>query len=160
VSNVPFSRADGPKNGWHRIFSAAVPEITLAARWIESIAADLDLPGKLVFDMQVCLEELMSNIVRHGRVHSSSKTYLPQTAPANSLCISITVNAIADGITITVEDNGRPFDVAQARAKWIDQPLEQVQPGGLGIHLIKSFTSNLDYRRTEKGNRVIMEFKA
>ena len=37
--------------------------------------------------------------------------------------------------------------------------MEQVQPGGLGIHLIKSFTSNLDYRRTEKGNCVIMEFK-
>jgi len=59
---------------------------------------------------------------------------------------------------MTVEDNGRPFNVAQAPAKRIDQPLEQVQPGGLGIQLIKSFASNLEYRRTEKSNRVIVEF--
>ena len=84
-------------------------EIATAACWIESIAADLDLPGRLVFDMQVCLEELMSNIVRHGGVHSSSTSYLPQADPA--LLISITVNVLADRIILAVEDNGRPFNV-------------------------------------------------
>src|SRR3974377_536486 len=100
----------------------------------------------------------MSNIVRHGGVHASSTSYLPQTDPINSLLISITVNALADRIILIVEDNGRPFNVAQASAKLIDRPLEEVRPGGLGIHLIKSFTNNLEYRRTEKGNRVIIEF--
>ena len=155
---MPFSWADGGKNGWHRIFKGAMPEIATAARWIESIAADLDLPGRLAFDMQVCLEELMSNIVRHGGVHSSSTSYLPQADPANSLSISITVNVRADRIILAVEDNGRPFNVAKASAKLVDRPLEEVQPGGLGIHLIKSFADNLEYRRTEKGNRVTIEF--
>jgi anti-sigma regulatory factor (Ser/Thr protein kinase) len=154
---VPFSWADG-KNGWHRIFKGTMSEIATAACWIESIAADLDLPGRLVFDMQVCLEELMSNIVRHGGIHSSSTSYLPQTDPANGLLISITVNVLADRIILVVEDNGRPFNVAQASAKLVDRPLEEVQPGGLGIHLIKSFANSLEYRRTEKGNRVTIEF--
>jgi anti-sigma regulatory factor (Ser/Thr protein kinase) len=61
---------------------------------------------------------------------------------------------------MTVEDNGRPFNVTQAPAKRVDQPLEQVQPGGLGIQLIKSFSSNLEYHWTEKGNRVIVDFMA
>jgi len=147
-----------PQNSWHRVFSGAIPEIAAAASWIESIAADLGLTGSRAFAMQVCLEELMSNIVRHGGVHSSSKSYWPQIDPANPLFISITVDALADRITMTVEDNGHPFNVAQAPAKRIDQPLEQVQPGGLGIQLIKSFASNLEYRRTEKSNRVIVEF--
>lgn len=60
---------------------------------------------------------------------------------------------------MTVEDNGRPFNVAQAPAKAIDPPLERVEPGGLGIHLIKNFASNLQYSRTERGNRVIVEFE-
>jgi anti-sigma regulatory factor (Ser/Thr protein kinase) len=94
--------------------------------------------------MQVCLEELMSNIVRYGAT--------------SSISISITVKALGDRITMTVEDNGRPFDVVQAPEKVIDQPLEKVQPGGLGIHLIKSFASNLEYSRTETGNRVVLEF--
>ena len=133
-----------------------MPEIATAARWIESLATELDLPGRLVFDMQVCLEELMSNIVRHGGVHPSSTSYLPQADPA--LLISITVNVLADRIILAVEDNGRPFNVAQASAKLVDRPLEEVQPGGLGIHLIKSFADNLEYHRTEKGNRVTIEF--
>ena len=137
-----------------------MPEIATAARWIESIAADLDLPARQLFDMQVCLEELMSNIVRHGGVHASSTSYLPQTDPINGLLISITVNALADRIILIVEDNGRPFNVAQASAKFIDRPLEEVRPGGLGIHLIKSFANNLRYRRTEKGNRITIEFAA
>jgi anti-sigma regulatory factor (Ser/Thr protein kinase) len=153
---MPFSGADGRKNGRHRIFKGAMPEIATAAHWIESLAADLDLPGRLVFDMQVCLEELMSNIVRHGGVHSSSTSYLPQADPA--LLISITVNVLADRIILAVEDNGRPFNVAQASARLVDRPLEEAQPGGLGIHLIKSFANNLEYRRTEKGNRVTIEF--
>lgn len=61
---------------------------------------------------------------------------------------------------MTVEDNGRPFNVAKAPAKGIDRPLDQIQPGGLGIQLIKSFASSLKYRRTGKGNRVIVEFMA
>jgi serine/threonine-protein kinase RsbW len=148
-----------PQNSWHRVFSGAIPEIAAAASWIESIATDLDLPGRLVFDMQICLEELMSNIVRHGGVHSSSTAYLPQTDPTNPLLISITIDALADRMIMTVEDNGRPFDVAQAPAKRVDRLLEQVQPGGLGIQLIRSFASNLEYRRTEQGNRVIVEFR-
>jgi serine/threonine-protein kinase RsbW len=147
------------QNSWHRVFSGSIPEIAAAASWIESIAADLDLPGRLVFGMQVCLEELMSNIVRHGGVHSSSTAYLPQTDPANPLLISITVEALTGRIIMTVEDNGRPFDIAQAPAKRVDRPLEQLQPGGLGIQLIRSFASNLEYRRTEQCNRVIVEFR-
>jgi len=131
-------------------------EIPCAAVWIESIAADLELTDSRAFAMQVCLEELMSNIVRHGRVPSPLK---PQIDPAKPLSISITVDASADRITITVEDNGQPFNVAEAPAKWIDRPLEQLQPGGLGIQLIKNFASNLEYRRTAKGNRVIVEFR-
>ena len=93
----------------------------------------------------------MSNVVQHGNAPSP-------LSPANPLLISITVEALPDRTTITVEDNGRPFNVEQAPAKAIDQPLERLQPGGLGIHLIKSFASSLHYSRTERGNRVILEF--
>jgi serine/threonine-protein kinase RsbW len=155
---VAFSWQMVPLNSWHRVFGGAISEIAAAAGWIESIAADLDPSGRLVFAMQVCLEELMSNIVRHGMVHSPSQSYWPQTDPANPLVISITVDALADRITMTVEDNGRPFNVAQAPAKPVNEHLEQVQPGGLGVQLIKSFASSLEYRCTEQGNRIIVDF--
>jgi len=151
---MPLSQRRSPHH-WHRIFNGSILEISSAASWIESIASELDLPASQAFAMQVCLEELMSNIVRYGR---SPSTPWPQIDSKNPLSISVTVTSLADRITMTIEDNGRPFDVAQAPGKVIDEPLRKVQPGGLGIQLIKSFADNLAYSRTKTGNRVIVEF--
>jgi serine/threonine-protein kinase RsbW len=152
---MPLSQWRTPESSWHRVFNGTVLEIASAARWIDSIASDLSLPDAQAFAIQVCLEELMSNIARHGR---SSSAPWPQMDCKNPLSISVTVKALIDRITMTVEDNGRPFNVAQAPGKVIDQPLQKVEPGGLGIQLIKSFASNLEYIRTKTGNRVIVEF--
>ena len=143
------------KNCWHRVFNGAILEIRTAASWLESIATELGLPGPQALAMQVCLEELMSNIVQHGRIPS---TPWLQIDSKNPLSISVTVKTLDDRITITVEDNGLPFNVAKAPGKVIDQPLQEVEPGGLGIQLIKNFASNLEYSRTKTGNRVIVEF--
>jgi len=142
-----------PQSRWHRLFQGAIAQIPFAACWIETIAVELALPESRTFAMQVCLEELMSNIVQYG------KPSPPPIESVNPLLISVTVEALPDRTTMTIEDNGRPFNVARAPAKAIDQPLDQLQPGGLGIYLIKNFASTLRYSRTESGNRVVVEFK-
>ena len=146
------------ETGWRRVFSGSIADVTAASAWVERIAASLKLPGKLTFAMQVCLEELMSNIARHGKVHSFSAPFPTETDADNPLSISIGIDVLADRIAMTIEDNGRPFDVEKAPAKVVDRPLEQVQPGGLGINLIKSFSHNIEYRRTDAGNRVTVDF--
>ncbi len=142
------------ETGWRRVFGDSIADVTAASAWVERIAASLKLPGKLTFAMQVCLEELMSNIARHGKAHS----FPTETDADNPLSISIDIDVLADRIAMTIEDNGRPFDVEKAPAKVVDQPLEQVRPGGLGINLIKSFSHNIEYRRTDAGNRVTVDF--
>ena len=142
------------ETGWRRVFGGSIADVTAASAWVERIAASLKLPGKLTFAMQVCLEELMSNIAGHGKVLS----FPTETDADNPLSISIDIDVLADRIAMTFEDNGRPFDVEKAPAKVVDQPLEQVRPGGLGINLIKSFSHNIEYRRTDAGNRVTVDF--
>jgi len=146
------------ETGWRRVFSGSIADVTAASAWVERIAASLKLPGKLTFAMQVCLEELMSNIARHGKVHPFSTPFPTATDADNPLSISIDIDVLGDRIAMTIEDNGRPFDVEKAPAKVVDRPLEQVQPGGLGINLIKSFSHNIEYRRTDAGNRVTVDF--
>src|SRR5262245_17441169 len=124
---MPVSRQSLPQER-HRAFSGASLDITAAASWIESIASELGLSDSQAFAMQVCIEELMSNIVRHA---DASSTSWPRIDAGKNLCISISVKALDDRITMTVEDNARrPFNVVQAPAKAIDQALEKVQPGG------------------------------
>ena len=146
------------ETGWRRVFSGSIADVAVASAWVERIAASLKLPGKLTFAMQVCLEELMSNIARHGKVHPFPTPFPTETETDNPLSISIDIDVLGDRIAMTIEDNGRPFDVEKAPAKVVDRPLEQVQPGGLGINLIKSFSHNIEYRRTDAGNRVTVDF--
>jgi anti-sigma regulatory factor (Ser/Thr protein kinase) len=148
-----------PKHRWERVFRASLSELSGAASWVESIGANLNLPESQQFAIQICLEELMSNIVRHGQSVEDS-SHPRSLTPAKPILIFITVNAFEDKVTLTVEDNGAPFNVAEAPAKGIDQPLDKLKPGGLGIQLIKSFADNLEYRRTSKGNCVVAEFLA
>src|SRR5215467_903321 len=111
-----------PQKSWHRVFGGSLREISAASSWLESIATDLALPGPQVFAIQVCLEELMSNIVRHGGTPPRSDLPWPAKAPERPLSISITVTARDDRLVMTIEDDGRPFDVAHAQPKAIDQP--------------------------------------
>jgi anti-sigma regulatory factor (Ser/Thr protein kinase) len=142
---MTLSRQAVNQKCWQRSFSGAISDITSAEQWIDSIAAELGMQQLQMFAMQVCLEELMSNTLLHGKGE-------------DPLTISVAVEAFPDRVFMTVEDNGRAFDVGRARAKAIDRPLDQLQPGGLGIHLIKNFATNLHYTRTPTGNRVVLEF--
>lgn len=142
-----------PRNSWHRVFKGSLRDIGAATKWVRSIASDLELPAAKAHDIEVCLEELMTNIVRHGQ---DSQGKLEDSN--NPLTIALTLNSQENGIVMTVEDDGSPFDITQAPTTKIDQPLDQIEPGGLGIGLIKSFADDMKYRRTEMGNRVTLQF--
>jgi serine/threonine-protein kinase RsbW len=129
---------------WRRTFTGSIPEVIATARWVDSITRQQTLPTDVVFALQVCVEELLTNIVRHGG-NASAK-------------IDLSLAFFADRIELVIEDDGKPFDVAASSHHAIERPLDEVQPGGLGIQLIHSFADRLAYERTDVGNRVIAEF--
>lgn len=129
---------------WRRTFAGSIPEVVAATRWVESIASEQELPNDVAFALQVCAEELLINIVRHGG----------SAAPD----IDVRLNLFPDRIELVIEDDGRPFDVASSSHKAIDRPLDEVDPGGLGVHLVHTFADRLSYKRTGTTNRVVAEF--
>jgi serine/threonine-protein kinase RsbW len=142
-------------NTWRKAFIGTIDDISAAARWVETIAAEQHFPEQLVFALQVCLEELLTNVVRHGGPKSSGDL---SEVPIPPLNVEISISTGAQRVSMTVEDNGKPFDVVNAPAHRIDQPLDEVQPGGLGIQLIRNFASSIAYEQAGLGNRVIVEF--
>jgi serine/threonine-protein kinase RsbW len=140
---------------WRRDFSGVMTAVSGAVGWVGSIASDLHLPDGQAYAMQVCLEELMANVAMHGRPSAAQSAQAEITDP---LKVSVSVNVSSDKITLTVEDNGQPFDISRARPRSVEGGLEGVRPGGLGIGVIRSFADNLKYSRTETGNCVTAEF--
>jgi serine/threonine-protein kinase RsbW len=134
-------------------FPATIDGAVEASGWLHGVAAHENLPDKLIFALEVCLEELFTNVVRHGGEHGNGD----RTAP-RALSVGVGLVLEHDAVEMVLEDNGRPFDVSGAEARPIRRPLEEVVPGGLGVQLIRSFSNELHYEPIPDGNRVILKF--
>jgi serine/threonine-protein kinase RsbW len=97
------------------------------------------------FQIDLVLDELVSNVIRHGL--KGDKEHF------------IEVNLHRDGhdLTLEVEDNGVPFNPLDAPIPDITLPIEERQAGGLGIHLVRQFMDSLAYERRGERNYLLMK---
>lgn len=133
-------------NEWSREFGGARTEIGRALAFVESIARTLDLGEDTSYALMLCVEELVSNVLMHNSTLS------------DRLHLRVTVERRADRIVLTIRDNGAFFDVVNAPVRRLDQTIERVTPGGLGVGLVRKFASSLDYDRIGDDNRVVATF--
>ncbi len=146
-----------PKAGTQiRVFKGDMPGLMEACGWVEEFATGGALGDDVSNSLQVCFEELASNIVRHG----SEGLWVNPKAEAvpSPLTFSVGLTLAPDKLRLMIEDNGAPFDVVAAESHGVNQTLNDLQVGGLGIHLVKSLASKLSYQRTSFGNKVTVEF--
>lgn len=127
-----------------------------AAQWLRDAATLDGLSDKLVFAIEVCLEELVTNIVRHGGPMLWEGDMIAPDSGA--LTIGLTLKVGEEAVELIVEDNGKPFNVSNAPARPIGSSIDEVVPGGLGMQLIRSFSDDLLYEPLHGGNRAIVKF--
>ena len=119
--------------------AASTPRTGLRARrapWASASEAE--------FAIDLCLEELFLNAVKHGHANRAS----------------ISVCAEPDGVTVEFADDGAAFDPTLAPAKRINGPTEDFDIGGYGTGLMQKFSRRMSYRRFEGMNRLVLEFDA
>jgi anti-sigma regulatory factor (Ser/Thr protein kinase) len=63
-----------------------------------------------------------------------------------------------DMLVATVEDQGPPFDLRNLPAPVRPSSLESMEPGGWGVHLIRSFATDIGYETTAGRNRLKLRF--
>jgi anti-sigma regulatory factor (Ser/Thr protein kinase) len=86
--------------------------------------------------MEVALEEAVVNIVNYSQGSE----------------IGLTLCGLADkGISVTLSDNGIPFDPTAQEPADTAKAVAERQIGGLGIALLRQIADLLHYRRTEDG---------
>jgi serine/threonine-protein kinase RsbW len=124
-------------------------DLTQLHPWIERLAARHSIPASTKFAMNLCLEEVLSNIIRHG--YSGT--------PDHSIAIQF-ANPRKDYFVIVVEDEAPPFNPADAPELPALRSLEEIQLGGHGIRLLRRFADALEYQATPTGNRLSIGFAA
>jgi anti-sigma regulatory factor (Ser/Thr protein kinase) len=114
--------------------------------WILGVCQAAALGTKSAFALQLCLEEAVANIIEHGE------------GAARASEIVVAVVREGDRVILTVEDNGAPFDPTKMAAPLLPRTIEEATAGGLGIHLMRRFASDVEYRREGGRNQLWLTF--
>jgi serine/threonine-protein kinase RsbW len=132
-----------PVRSFEREIAPVAEELPGLMAALEDFAAEAGLPPLVAGRLSLLVEEAATNVISHGR----------STQPAATL-LRIRVAAGAKGTSLTIEDNGRPYDVTRHPVPDTDAPLDQRDPGGLGIHLLRHLSDQLRYHRDRELNRL------
>jgi anti-sigma regulatory factor (Ser/Thr protein kinase) len=102
-------------------------DLTLVWPWVDALGAKYTIPAQTIFAIHLCLEEALSNIIRHGYLtHISDK-------PITVECRATTPR----NLIFTIEDQAPPFDPAAPASAEEAPPssIDQLKVGGRGISL-------------------------
>jgi anti-sigma regulatory factor (Ser/Thr protein kinase) len=130
-------------------------DLALVLPWVEAIAARYSVPADTQFAIQLCLEEALSNIIRHGYQGQPDQAISVECAPASA------ENEDAGELVFTIEDHAPPFDpLASSAAAPAPAPVsfQDFPPGGQGIRLMRKFASRIAWQQLPHGNRLTMGF--
>ena len=118
------------------------------AELVESFIARHDLPQRMAFNLNLCLDELITNIVSYGYEDSARH--------------DIRVGLRLDGgfLVTTIVDDARAYDpFTEAPEPDLDADVDERRVGGLGVFLVKEFNDICEYRRDGERNVVSMSMK-
>jgi anti-sigma regulatory factor (Ser/Thr protein kinase) len=129
------------------ILESRLSEISRIPPWIDELASLYAIPEHTRYAMDLCLEEVISNIVRHG--HSSDSAGI------------VKIRFLPDRrgfYAAVVEDTAPHFNPLLVPAPSLPNSLDAISDGGLGIHLLRQFADAIEYESMPTGNRLIISF--
>jgi anti-sigma regulatory factor (Ser/Thr protein kinase) len=121
-------------------------EIARLATWLDEQERLLPIPDDVAYAVRLCLEEALSNLVTHT------------SATSDGCDITIDLVRQGDVVVAEIEDPGPPFDPRAAPLPAPPKSLDDAMPGGLGILLMRSFASEIDYHALPGRNRLTLRF--
>jgi serine/threonine-protein kinase RsbW len=124
-------------------------DIAQAPAWTQELALRYAIPGDVQFAMDLCLEEVLSNIIRHGYAGAEDRPIIVNfTMPCGGYFV------------IEVDDEAPYFNPLNAPELPVLSPIQQIEVGGQGIRLLRRFADALEYEATPTGNRLRIGFSA
>ena len=123
-------------------------ELGRLAEAVDDFSERNELPAETRFELQLCLEELVLNVVNHGFDNPGE----------HDIRVGIEVNDDAGRVLIVrVVDDGREFDpLTDTPAPDLDANLEDRAVGGLGVFLVRKIMDEVSYHREDGLNHLTL----
>ena len=119
-------------------------EITRTGRLIEAFGTAHGLSAELVFQLNLVVDEVVTNIIRYAYDDEAEHQ------------IRIRVSRDDDEVSVRVEDDGRAFNPLDAPKPDLKLGIDERPVGGLGVHIVRSLMDALEYQREDGRNIFIM----
>ena len=119
-------------------------EIERLARIVDDFGRRHQIAAQIIYNMKLALDEILTNVISYGYDDAGEHQ------------ITARFSLEQGKWTAEVEDGGRPFNPLASPEANTQQSLETRPIGGLGIHLVRKLIDELEYRRQNDKNRLVM----
>jgi len=124
-----------------------IAELERLGRQLELFGNKVGLTKKCLFQINLAIDELFTNIVTYG--YADEKTHK----------IQFELSLIDGEVLIRIEDTGIPFDPAKATIPEPEAAIENCKVGGLGLHLVRKLMDEIRYERSGTKNVTTLKKK-
>jgi anti-sigma regulatory factor (Ser/Thr protein kinase) len=127
--------------------SSRLGDLALVNPWVKALAAEHSISTDTVYAIELCLEEALSNIVRHGY----------KGEPEHKIELSFHLNG-DQSVKFAIEDCAPHFDQTGPGRQAQSEDIDFLLPGGHGMPLMRKFSSSVQWEPMPKGNRLTLTF--
>ena len=129
-----------------KIFDARVSEMNEVNMFIETELEKLEVPMKIMNEINICIEEMFTNVCKYGYTNRLGKA-------------KITLLPDGDYLTIVLKDTGIPFNPLSKVDPDIKAKASERKIGGLGIFMVKKMMDEVSYEYIDSMNVFTMKKK-
>lgn len=119
-------------------------ELGRVAQLVEAFGMQRQLPTKLVFDCNLALDEVLTNVISYGFDDGQAHE------------IVVRIEGLPEAIRFEVVDDGVAFNPLEVKEPDLEAPVESRPIGGLGVYMVRKLMSELAYRREGDKNVLVM----
>ena len=123
-----------------------IKEIAKLEFIFDELSSAWKLNDKLKFNINIIVEEVLSNIILHA-VFSNEKKKI----------IKVLFEIVEGKIILIISDNAQQFNPLQKDSEPSNKPIAEQEVGGLGIYFIKQLTKAQEYNRVDDLNVLKLE---
>lgn len=121
-----------------------ISEISKLAIFIDELSEELDFTPELNFNLNLVLEEAVSNVILYAYGKEEQKE------------ISLVAYLSDNNLVFVLTDSGMEFDPTKVPDADVTLSAEEREIGGLGIFLIRQIMNTVEYQRIDGKNVLTM----
>ena len=123
-------------------------EVRRSSLWLEETCHRRNVPADQIMRLNLCLNEALANVISHGGPKALN-------SPIH-LSLSLEESTDQQTAVLSIVDSGACFVLDDSLPRSAPLSLAEAEPGGLGLIMMRSFADELNYRREEDRNQLMI----